>query len=265
MNKDILYNLKNIVSNEYLNIDVLGFISDNFNSRFPIQYYVMDNFINKDLYKSFENEMLKNIDFDIIDKRTNSFISNKSILLNNKSFLKIYNFFISKDFEIFLSIIFKRHLKRYKKLDSKRIEELTNIKNSWVVQIYEKWDFMDWHTDISKDLNRDECILKWWYEEWDKCIVTEFDEVGAFIYYIYNSNDLWNYNNWWNLELWKILNWDINVYNKIKPLRNRLVFIKSSNASYHRVSKLLKEWDYRITIQDLLFDKYSEIWNEILP
>lgn len=256
--------MKNFINKKYLNRTILENISSDFNSRDPVSYYIFDNFIKPEIYNLVELELSLIKEFKIIDKRQNHFINNKTLLLNSDNFFKLYNFFISEDFENFLQIIYKKELKKYRKITSDFLEEKTWIKNSWVVQIYEKWDFMWWHTDIAKDMEREELFEKWWYAEWDKCIVTEFDEVWAFIYYIYNSDNNWDSNKWWVLEIWKIEGNQILPYKEILPLRNRLVIIKSSNKSYHRVTEVLSSLDFRVTIQDLLFKKHVQIWKEIM-
>lgn len=257
--------MKNFINRKYLNKKILEKISSIFLKNQPINYYIFDNFINFNLYLKIENEFQKKKHiYNKVDERKNHFISNKSIIESWEYFYKLYNFFISKDFENFLQLIYRVPLKKYRKISSDFIEKEFWIKNAWVAQIYEKGDFMWWHTDIAKDMSREYCIRKWWYEEWDKFMVPKFDEVWAFIYYVYNSDNNWNENKWWILELWKIENGNIISYNKIFPLRNRLVIIKSSNNSYHRVTEVLWENDYRITIQDLLYHKNATIWDEIL-
>lgn len=256
--------MKNFINKKYLNKVVIDKISKEFNSRNPISYYVFDDFIKPEVYNLVESELSLIKDFNVIDKRINHFINNKTILLNSINFSKLYNFFISEDFENFLQIIYKKELKKYRKITSEFLEEKIWIKKSGVVQIYEKWDFMWWHTDIAKDMEREKLYNKWWFIEWDKCIVTKFDEVGAFIYYIYNSDNNWDSSKWWVLEMWKIEWNDIVPYKEVFPLRNRLVIIKSSNKSYHRVTEVLGDLDFRVTIQDLLFNKYAEIWEEIM-
>lgn len=261
----IILFMKDFINKKYLNTKILDKISNIFYNAEPIHYFVFDDFINIDLYNKVEKEFIdKNNIFNISDNRENHFISNKNIIESGDNFINLYNFFISEEFENFLELIYKVPLKKYRKIDSKYIEEKIWIKNSWVVQIYEKWDFMWWHTDIAKDMEMEKSLNKWWYEEWDKCIVTKFDEIGAFIYYIYNSDNNWDSSKGWVLEMWKIEWNDIVPYKEVFPLRNRLVIIRSSNKSYHRVTNVLGEWDFRISIQDLLFNKYAEIWKEIM-
>lgn len=257
--------LKDYISSKYLSRGVIWKIGNLFNIREPINYYVFDNFINDDLYNLVEEEFFKQKNnFNKIDKREAHFISNKSMLLDTPNFLKLYNFFISESFESFLELFYKKKLKKYRKVTPKFIEDECWIKWAWVAQIYEKGDFMWWHTDIAKDMQREECIKKWWYEERDKCIVSNFDEIWAFIYYVYNSDNNWNFSKWWVLELWKVVDNDLKPYKEVFPLRNRLVIIKSSNKSYHRVTEVKWKDDYRINVQDLLFDKFAEIWEETL-
>lgn len=265
MNK-LKLKLKDYISLNYLNKDIISKISNLFHTREPINYYVFDNFINEDLYKLVEEEFSKQENnFNKIDKREAHFISNKSVLLNTPNFMKLYNFFISESFELFLELFYKKKLKKYRKIKPNLIEKKLWIKWwAWVTQIYENWDFMWWHTDIAKDMQREKCIKKWWYSEWDKCIVSNFDEIWAFIYYVYNSDNNWDSSKWWVLELWKIIDNKIESYKEVFPLRNRLVIIKSSNKSYHRVTEVIWKDNYRVNIQDLLFDKFVEIWEETL-
>lgn len=257
--------MKEFINKKYLNKIVLEKIFDAFHKNEPIQYFVFDDFIDKKIYKEVEKEFInKNNNFNTVDERKNHFISNKSIIESGEKFHKLYNFFISNNFEQFLELIYKIPLKKYRKIESNFIENELWIKDAWVAQIYQKWDYMWWHTDIAKDMKREESIKKWWYKQWDNCIISKFDEIWAFIYYVYNSDDNWNEKKWWVLELWKVEKNDIITYKKVFPLRNRLVIIKSSNNSYHRVTEVLWKNDYRITLQDLLYDKNAIIWDEIL-
>lgn len=255
-----------MINKKYLNKKKLENISNIFYSNSPINYFIFDDFIDDLFYKKIEKEFQNLEKLNIENERKAFFIKNKTLLLNWEYSTKLYNFFISEKFENFLSIIFKKDLQKYRKKIVDKNKQLDNkITNSefWIFQIYEKWDFLWWHTDIAKDMKMRELITKWWFEEWDKCIITEYDEIGAFIYYIYNSDNNWKEEYGGVLELWKIENNKINSYKKVLPLRNRFVIIKSSNKSYHRVTKVESN-EYRISIQDLLYKKWVKIWKEIL-
>lgn len=267
MSTSILSGFKNFINHKYLNPVILNAMASDFNTRSPVSYYVIDNFLDESLFSEVEKEFdAQSWVFFTPQKRINHFISNKTILLWTPNFLKLYNFFLSPEFENFLEIFYKKSLKKSKKITSDFIFENYWLEWQWVAQIYQHWDFMSWHTDIAKDLEREESISRWWYKEWDKVQSTKFDEVWAFIYYVYNSETDWSPSNWWILEVWKITDEinDIVPYKTVSPLRNRLVLIKSSNQSYHRVTEIVAKSAYRISIQDLLINKNATLWKELL-
>ncbi len=254
------------INNVYLNIKFIKQLSQRFLKQTPIQYLVLDDFINPKFYKNIEYKLLTFNNFSIVNKRKNTLLSNKTIIFDISEIVELYNFFISQYFELFLMLFFNRRLEKYRKyklrLDG-TIDNNLNYSQLAICQLYEKDDFLDWHTDIAKDMKRQEYLKKWWYFSWDKYIVKDYDEIWAFIYYVYNSNDNWKEEYGGVLELWRVDKDEIIPYKKIFPLRNRLVLIKSSNYSYHRVTRVI--WNhFRITIQDLLYKFWAAKWDEIL-
>ena len=87
--------MKNFINKKYLNKVILETISKEFSSREPISYYVFDDFIKPEVYSLVESELSLIKNFNVIDKRINHFINNKTLLLNSTNFSKLYNFFIS--------------------------------------------------------------------------------------------------------------------------------------------------------------------------
>jgi len=258
--------IKKYINKKYINKGYLENLHEEFYSRNPIKYLVLDNFINPDFYNIVEEKLNSLNNFNIVDERKVSFLKNKTIVFDIPELVELYNFFISKDFEKFLMLIYRKKLQKYRKIKLNKNYKKDNLLDKsklGIYQIYEKWDFLWWHTDIAKDMKMKECLDKWWYTEWDKCIVWKYDEVWAFIYYLYNSDNNWKEKYWWVLELWKVKNNKMIAYKKVFPLRNRLVLIKSSNYSYHRVTKVEKD-NFRITLQDLLYKEWIKIWEEIL-
>ena len=258
-----MYKLRDWINPRYLDSKNIVNLIKKLNNN---NYLVLDDFINKDFYKVVEDKLNNLNNFNIVDERKASFLNNKTIVFDIPELTDLYNFFISEDFEIFLKLIYRKNLQKYRKIklgkDCKKNNLLEKSKLG-ICQIYEKWDFLWWHTDIAKDMKMKECLEKWGYAEWDKCIIWKYDEIWAFIYYLYNSDNNWKEEYWWVLELWKIENNEMIAYKKVFPLRNRLILIKSSNHSYHRVTKV-KNNNFRLTLQDLLYKKWVQIWEEIL-
>lgn len=254
-----------MISSYYQNPSTLAEIQKELYTWSPVGYTVLDNFIDGDFFekvlKEFENQ---NNSYLLTDKRENIFMGNKTLLLGTPHFLELYNFFLWNDFEDFLKKIYKEDVKKAKKITPEWVEEHLWVAWQGVAQIYEYGDFMEWHTDLAKDLKRKECLEKWWYAEWDKVEQSEHDEVGAFIYYVYNSDNAWNETSWGVLEIGKFNGHDIVPYNSILPLRNRLVLIKSSHSSYHRVTRIQSKKDYRVSIQDLIIHQHATLWDERL-
>lgn len=108
--------LFNCISDDYRNISTIENIADEFHCREPIQYYVIDNFINTELYALVEQEFIEQESFFIHDIKNDSYVSNKTIFLWTPSFLKLYNYFLSDEFELFLEKIFQEKLQKAKKL-----------------------------------------------------------------------------------------------------------------------------------------------------
>ena len=50
---------------------------------------------------------------------------------------------------------------------------------------------MSWHTDICKDMVRDEMVVNDDFTSWHNLTFDSYEEVGAFIYYVHNSDNLW--------------------------------------------------------------------------
>lgn len=243
--------LFNCISDDYRNISTIENIADEFHGREPIQYYVIDNFINTELYSLVEQEFIEQESFFIHDIKNDSYVSNKTIFLWTPSFLKLYNYFLSDEFELFLEKIFQEKLQKAKKITPEWIRDNCDSGLQWVAQMYGQWDFMWWHIDLAED---PEYLKNDHSDKWVKSI--KHTEVGAFVYYVYNSNNSWDKSKWWMLEMGKVSNWIIEPYEEIAPLRNRLVLIgNSSYRSHHRVTQVSSEIDYRISIQDFLIRK----------
>jgi hypothetical protein len=73
--------LLNCISDDYRDISTIENIANEFHSREPIQYCVIDNFINAELYALVEQEFIEQDSFFIHDNKKDSYVSNKSIFL----------------------------------------------------------------------------------------------------------------------------------------------------------------------------------------
>jgi hypothetical protein len=254
-----------MISANLLNPQSVKEISTALTSRSPVGYYVIDNFIDSTIYEKIEKEFREQDSrYTLVDKRENIFMGNKTLLLGTPNFLELYDFFLWEEFHTFLKKIYAKESKKAKQITPQWVKENYGISGKWVAQIYEYWDFMEWHTDLSKDLLRAEAIREWWYKKWCEIQIENYDEVGAFIYYVYNSAEDWHEAMGWVLEIGK-LEWnEILPYEKVLPIRNRLVLIKSSNQSYHRVTPIVSKDAYRVSIQDLVINENASLWEERL-
>lgn len=228
-------------------------IQADFLSREPVQFYVFDNFIDSDFFSLVQNEMESN-DIHIVDIRKEWYISNKTLYFSWENFNKLYDYFQTPQFISFLSLFYKTKIRKHHPLSIATLDTMMKeFHYQWwgIAQIYTEGDYMSWHTDIAKDMVRDEMVINNDFTSWHNLTIDSYEEVGAFIYYIHNSDNLWQESYGWVLEVGKFQNTKIIPYERILPKRNRLVLIKSSSVSYHRVTPVNGN-HFRVTFQDLL-------------
>ena len=142
--------------------------------------------------------------------------------------------FQSNTFEKYLSIFLKQKIKQEFYIDEQKITDTLGLDFKWcIAQVYEQWDFFDWHVDGP--------IEKW--SQW------------AFTYYMWGYEWDWKEEEGWNLELWMEQELGSNVIEKYYTIpykKNTLVFIFASSIAYHRVSKLTSD-SLRLSIQSTIF------------
>ena len=245
----------------------------------PFWHCVLDDFLHEDIIKKID-EIFSKRTFKICDNRIDSYWSNSTIFVEGDFFYELFEFFQSKELLQYLQLLYGKVFERQRYLPQEKLQneilsliaENKNYKTSlniekehrkswgridnhlWIAQMYETGDFSAWHTDIAKDIIRDELVAKWGYELWHQHKIEKFEEVGAFIFYLYNSDDTnWDSLFWGNLELWEYTWGSIETSKTVTPRKNRLVLLSSSNISYHRVSPLVSK-NFRISFQDLLID-----------
>jgi hypothetical protein len=242
-----------VIAKNFLEKETILKIQADFLSREPVQFYVFDDFIDPNFFALVENEMKSN-SIHIIDTRKEWYISNKTIYFSWENFNKLYNYFQTPQFISFLSLFYKTKIRKHHPLSIATLDDMMKeLQYQWwgIAQIYTEGDHMSWHTDICKDMVRDQMVRDDDFTARHNLTFDSYEEVGAFIYYVHNSDVSWQESYGWVLEIGKFQDTKIIPYEKVLPKRNRLVLIKSSSISYHRVTPVA--WNhFRITFQDLL-------------
>ena len=92
-----------MIASQYLKTENISRIISDFRLKSPISYIVWEDFIDEDIYKSIEREILAEA---YVDAREHNDIhrNNKSILLRGKYLQKLFDFFESTTFEKYLSL-----------------------------------------------------------------------------------------------------------------------------------------------------------------
>lgn len=201
----------------------------------PVKFFIWEDFIDPEIYKKIEEE-IQSQDCNIADvhKDVGWHRLNKTVLLEWEYLQKVFDFFQSKTFEKYLSIFLKMPIKQEFYVDTQEISNMLGKDfTGAVTQIYQKWDFFDWHID-------------WPLDKWSQ---------GAFTYYLGWYKWEWKKENGWNLELWMESHPGspiIEPYHTIEYKKNTLVFICGSSIAYHRVTPLLEDV-LRLSIQSTIF------------
>ena len=133
--------IKKYINKKYINKGYLENLHEEFYSRNPIKYLVLDNFINPDFYNIVEEKLNSLNNFNIVDERKVSFLKNKTIVFDIPELVELYNFFISKDFEKFLMLIYRKKLQKYRKIKLNKNYKKDNLLDKsklGIYQIYEK-------------------------------------------------------------------------------------------------------------------------------
>lgn len=222
-----------MINKKYLNKNIIREKIIEFHNKKPIWYLVFDNFIKTEFYNKCLNEM-RNNDIKILSTEEDKYRLNKTIFSKWENLYNLNNFFKSKRLEKYLWLFFQTNLEREFYINDKEIFDL-NWEYKWLLwQLYEKWDYYDWHVD--------------WVEKWIS--------IWTFTYYLLgyeNNDDSCKY--WWELELWKWEWWNISWYKNIKPLNNRLVLLLYSENAFHKVNTILSDDFKRISVQATLIKK----------
>lgn len=199
----------------------------------PIKFLVWEDFIEPEIYLRMQEEIFQNW-YQIMDVHSNEHRNNKSVALKGETLEKVFHFFQSKAFEKYLSIYLQMPIRQEFYVASEQISEvLWNDFKGAIAQVYEKWDFFDWHIDGP----------------------LEQGSLWAFTYYLWWYDGDWGNENGWNLEfgMKKISGaWNIEGYYTIPYKRNTLVFIYAWEFAYHRVTPVVKNRN-RLSIQSTIF------------
>lgn len=219
-----------MIASQYLKTENISRIISDFRLKSPISYIVWEDFIDEDIYKSIEREILAEA---YVDAREHNDIhrNNKSILLRGKYLQKLFDFFESTTFEKYLSLFVWEKIKQEFYVDRSKIASLMWEDFLWAAaQIYEQGDFFDWHIDGP----------------------IEKGSLGAFIYYLGGYEWEWQQSYGGNLELWmQNKAGNIEAYTTIPYKKNTLVFIAVSPTAYHRVTKMQSNM-LRLSIQSTI-------------
>ncbi len=222
--------MKSLINSRYTDAQFIASWYQDMQNIKPIWYMVIDDFIDPLFFQSCMKE-LDTSDINILSHDTNDGSQNKTIFSAWKKSFELYKFFESADFEQYLSSFFWSQLKREFYIDKAMYEKIWITEPGLIGQLYEKWDFYNWHTDGSSQ----------WVSLW------------AFTYYFsgYNPNEK-EFSSGWELELWKWEWWNIDSYETIQPMKNRLVMLLYSNDAFHRVTPVTSVDLRRISIQATL-------------
>lgn len=241
------------INKKYLENSFLSNLSNDLDKKSPVQYIIIDNFIDP-LFFDRVNQLFEIWNFTEVHHRKESFISNRTVYTEGELFFDFFDFFQSQLFTSFLSSVYKTQVQRHKLWSQEAM--MNKVNASWpgaFAQLYSYGDYMSWHTDLAKDMKRDKVLSEGGYSKWHKYRVSDYEEVWAFTYYLYNSDEThWDHGYGWNLEIWECCDGEMRMIDCILPKKNRLVLIKSSNTSYHRVSEIVREDQFRLSFQDLL-------------
>jgi len=254
-----MYNLSDIINPHYLQKDVLAHLRTQLapeKTQWEIRHILLDDFLRDDVFEKLKTIFQKE-KYSIIDHRDDSHCSNRTLYIEWDFYADIFEFFQSTAFIKYLQILYVSPFERHSVITRERFRDEMGFESRWgIAQMYEKWDYTQWHTDINKDLVREQKVAEWGIKKWHEYEVDDFEEVGAFVYYIYNTdNENWNESYGGNFET-AIYNPETEELERdalILPKNNRLIMFRSSNISYHRVSPILKD-EHRISIQDLLIN-----------
>ncbi len=212
-NKERLY-LKQYINPLYLTKDFLDWVIKKIYSKKSVKFLNMDDFLQEDF--------LSKVMLDVYELDTIHYSTQKTFIkMGSGFFLKweyvneLNKFFYSTEFEHFINFFTKNKVLLEKK---KSIEfSLERRLFKWMnVQCYEKWHYLDWHTD-------------WPIPQTQATIV----------FYL---NPGWLSWMWGEIELGEYKKWNIIWYKNFLPIENRfIIIITEEGKSFHRIKKI--QWD----------------------
>jgi len=254
-----MLSLSQVINSEYLSKEKITSIRKELNSDKSVQCVALDDFLRDDVFSQLET-LFKKQKYRIVDHRKDDHCSNKTIFVEDDFFTQVFEFFQSPWFVKYLQLFYMSGFERHSVITREEFQEMGFPDLGAIAQLYETGDYTQWHTDIAKDLSREQDVQEWWMQKWHEHVIENFEEVGAFVYYLYNSD-----NTGWNKHFGG--NFETGVFNEstqgmdletlILPKNNRFLLIKSSNVSYHRVSPILQKGAFRISFQDLLINYHK--------
>lgn len=208
-----------MIQKKYLQKDKILSMKHELMQKKPISYLVWEDFIDPEIYSQIEQEILLQSYHKVDVHQDGEHRHNKTVLLEWQALHSLFQFFESPGLEKYLSLFVWRPIKKEFYIDEDMLYKAYGNKKfiGAVAQLYEKWDFFDWHIDGP-------------IEEWS---------LWAFTYYLgwYTGN--WDDSYGWNLQFWqKDRDGNISRYEQISYKKNTLVLIMASDHAYHRVSPM---------------------------
>lgn len=201
----------------------------------PIQYLVLEDFIESSIFESIEKELLWLSPIYLQKHQDAEHRLNHSVYLPGQHLMRLFDFFNSDRIDSFLSLVLRKPVKQEFYVQVPEVESVIWKPFLWCIsQMYHKWDFFDWHIDGP----------------------IEEGSLWAFTYYLWWYSGEWKESYGWNLELGLQKNGStsIETYHTIQYKKNTLVILLASLEAHHRVSQLQKDIP-RYSIQSTIFKK----------
>lgn len=221
-----------MIQKKYLQKDTINSMKSELFLKGPISYIVWEDFINDAVYKKIEDEIISQSFKKVDVHKDEHHRLNKTVLLKGENLYNLFQFFESSSLEKYLSLFVWYSLKKEFYIQESMLQEINwGEKFIWAVaQLYEKWDFFDWHIDGP-------------IEHW---------AIWAFTYYLGWYTGDWDDSYGWNLQFWqKGTDWNMFAYEQISYKKNTLVLIIASDHAYHRVTPMNKDIT-RLSIQSTI-------------
>ncbi len=226
--------LNRFISEKYLDETYLQKLKEDFYTQKYVKHLAFSDFLKKE-FVAWLKEDIKNGQRDYEElytheegykKWTGSYISWKYLS-------ELYKFFHSEAFFSYMEFFYESQLSTpisfWYKLEN-ILRTLMRSRGS-LIQIYNSWDYLTWHTDGPID-----------------------KVAGSYVFFL---NENWNKDQWWSLEFWyknNLHSSEVVCYDSVVPTFNTFVFFKcEKDRSWHRV-EWVKYWE-RKTYHDQLFYK----------